>query len=147
MNINSGVYGVILNEKNEILLIHRTDHDIWEIPGGKWEDGETPWDAIIREIKEETGLDVEVIKIVSIDSRPSNQDLVFTFQCKVIGGEIARTSEANKIEYCSIENFPSNIAPPKVARIKDALLFEDKCLLRNIDKSVKTEDYIAKNNL
>ena len=147
MNINGGVYGVILNEKNEILLIHRTDHDIWEIPGGKWEDGETPWDATIREVKEETGLIVEVVRIVSIGSRPSNQDLVFTFQCKVIGGSMTQTPEADRIEYFSFENFPSNIAPPKVARIKDALLFKNECLFRNIDSSIKTEDYIAKNHL
>ena len=147
MNINSGVFGVILNDKNEVLLIHRTDHDIWEIPGGGWEDGETPWDATIREVKEETTLDVVVEKLVSLGSRPSNQDLVFTFLCKVVGGEIHPTSEADQIGYFSLENMPTNLAPSKLARIKDALAFQDQCFLRNIDNATKTEKYIVDNKL
>lgn len=147
MNINSGVYGVILNNKNEVLLIHRTDHDIWEIPGGGWEENETPWDAVVREVKEETGLDAEVEKLVSIGSRPEGKDLVFTFQCKIIGGEIQKTPEADQIGYFSLENFPSNIAPPKLERIKDVLSGSESCFLRNINNSVKTADYIAEHKL
>lgn len=147
MKINSGVFGVILNDKNEVLLIHRTDHDIWEIPGGRWEDGETPWGAIVREVKEETTLDVVVEKLVSLGSRPSNQDLVFTFLCKIVGGEIHPTPEADRIEYFSLENIPTNTAPSKLIRIKDSLEFQDKCFLRNIDNATKTEKYIEDNRL
>ena len=147
MQINSGVYAAIFNEKNEVLLIHRTDHDIWEIPGGRWEDHETPWDAIVREVVEETGLEIAVEKLVSVGSRPSRQDLVFTFQCKVTGGTLHPTAEADQLEFFAVENLPSNIAPSKVERINDAAQFSDRCFLRNIDAAVKTEDYIAENKL
>jgi 8-oxo-dGTP pyrophosphatase MutT (NUDIX family) len=148
MTIHGAVYGVILDENKRVLLIHRTDNDIWEIPGGGWEEGETPWDAVTREVKEETGLDVVVSHLVSIGSRPTGSDLVFTFLCAVSGGEISITdSEVDQITYFALSDFPANIAPSKLARIQDALQFQDQCFLRDITNSVKTQDYIAKNNL
>ena len=146
MNINSGVYAVILNEQQEVLMIHRTDHDLWEIPGGSWEENETPWQAAIREVAEETGLQVEVEKLVSIGSRPERQDLVFTFICKIVGGEMKKTREADDIQYFALANIPANTPPSKLDRIKDALAIQDECFLRDISKSVKTEDFVEKNN-
>ena len=57
--------GVIKNTDNEILILKRhpkskTDHEMWELPGGKVEKGEHFTNALIREIKEETNLDCEV---------------------------------------------------------------------------------------
>ncbi len=59
------VRGVIKNSNNEILIVKRhpksrTDPEMWELPGGKVEQGEFFVDALIREIKEETDLDCEV---------------------------------------------------------------------------------------
>lgn len=59
------VRGIIKNNANEILIVKRhpksrTDPKMWELPGGKVEKGEFFADALVREIKEETNLDVEV---------------------------------------------------------------------------------------
>lgn len=59
------VRGIIKNENGEILIVKRhpksrTDPEMWELPGGKVEKGEFFADALVREIKEETNLDVEV---------------------------------------------------------------------------------------
>ena len=59
------VRGIIKNDKNEILIVKRhpksrTDPEMWELPGGKVESGEFFVDALVREIKEETNLDVKV---------------------------------------------------------------------------------------
>lgn len=57
--------GIIKNDNDEILIVKRhpkskTDPEMWELPGGKVEDGEFFTDALVREIKEETNLDVDV---------------------------------------------------------------------------------------
>ena len=57
-----GVRVILTNEKNEILMLcqHHEDRDIWMVPGGAIEDGETSIEAAIREVKEEAGLIVKV---------------------------------------------------------------------------------------
>ena len=56
------IAGLVCNDKNEILLL-RSPHRGWEYPGGMVEPGEALQDALIREIKEETGVDVEITDI------------------------------------------------------------------------------------
>lgn len=56
------VAGNLLIEDGKVLLIHRQDHDHWEVPGGKTEDGESPTSAAVREAQEEIGVDLELRK-------------------------------------------------------------------------------------
>lgn len=49
-----GSFGVIFDEQKRVLLVHRCDYDLWNLPGGTLEDFESPADAVKREVKEET---------------------------------------------------------------------------------------------
>lgn len=51
-----GVFGIIIDDEDRVLLCHRRDFDLWNLPGGGVEEGESPSDALVREIEEETGL-------------------------------------------------------------------------------------------
>ena len=53
--------GLIINKKNEVLLVNHKKLGVWLYPGGHVEPHETPDETVIREIKEETGLDIEII--------------------------------------------------------------------------------------
>ena len=57
-----GVRVILLDDENRMLLVrqHHEDRDIWMVPGGHIEEGESAIDAAIREVKEEAGLDIEV---------------------------------------------------------------------------------------
>lgn len=82
----------ILIENNEILLVQQklSDKRNWSLPGGRLERGETLSQGLIREMKEETGLDVEIIRMLYLCdvAASSNTILHITFLIKRIGGEI-----------------------------------------------------------
>ena len=125
-----GVFGIIFDSEGEVLLVHRTDYDLWNLPGGRLESGESPWEGVIREIKEETGFDAEVIKIVGVSFKPNKDNIVFTFLCKITGGQATLNKEADKIEYFEINKIPPNTVPKQVERIKDILQNPNEIILK-----------------
>lgn len=66
----AGAFATITNEQGEILLCHRRDLDLWNLPGGSVEAGESPWEAVVREIREETGVDADVVRLASVSWKP-----------------------------------------------------------------------------
>jgi ADP-ribose pyrophosphatase YjhB (NUDIX family) len=86
------VRAFIVNEKNEILLIQERADNCWTLPGGWADIGQTASEAVIREVKEETGLDVEVVRLLAVfdkrkHSHPPQPFYVYkmVFLCQVIG--------------------------------------------------------------
>jgi non-heme chloroperoxidase len=54
------VTAIVPNDRGELLLVHKTDNDLWALPGGGMDVGESMSETVVREVKEETGIDVEV---------------------------------------------------------------------------------------
>lgn len=125
-----GVFAIIFDDNDRILFCHRTDYDLWNLPGGRLKKGEDPWEGIIREVKEETGFDVKVEKITGIYSKPRENDLVIQFICKITGGKIKINSEADKIKYFAFKNIPRNTVPKHIERIKDFFDNPDKFYMK-----------------
>jgi ADP-ribose pyrophosphatase YjhB (NUDIX family) len=125
-----GIFGIILDDQKRVLLCHRRDYDLWNLPGETLENGESPWDGVRREIKEETGLDTEIESLAGVDSKPDKNEVVFSFVCKVIGGEITLNDEADKIEYFEIDKLPPNTSQKQVERIKDFMVNPDKTIYK-----------------
>ena len=107
--------GCIFNEKGEVLLQRRGDTDKWGFPGGAIELGETPQIAAIREAKEETGLDVEIGKIIGVytdldityPSGDKAQSIVVAYELINIGGELfCDQKETKELRYFSRDNKP-----------------------------------------
>ena len=107
--------GCIFNENGEVLLQKRADCNKWGFPGGAIELGETPEMAAIREVKEETGLDVEVNKLIGIytdsDVVCVNGDKVHSicigYEMSIVGGElICDENETLELKYFSLDNMP-----------------------------------------
>lgn len=119
-----GAFGIITDKEERVLLCHRRDYDLWNLPGGGVEAGESPWDALIREIKEETGLEAKPVRLTGVYSKPDKNEIVLSFTCRITGGEITLTDEADKIEYFGVGQIPKNTVPKQVERIKE--YFADK---------------------
>ena len=112
---------MIFDDQGRVLLCHRNDYDLWNLPGGALEAGESPWDGVVREVKEETGLDVLVSRLAGVYSKPDKQEIVFSFVCVVTAGEIALNDEADRIEYFAIDAMLHNTSPKQIERIRDAI--------------------------
>ena len=116
-----GVFAIILDGENRILLCHRRDYDLWNLPGGTLEQNETVEMGVIREVKEETGLDVAVEKITGVYTKKDKNEIVFSFLCKIVNGERTLNDEADQIQYFSLEEIPRNFSPKQLERIRDYL--------------------------
>jgi len=124
MNFHIGVFAIITDDQDRVLMSHRRDYDLWNLPGGRVEKGEVPWEALVREVDEEIGLKVEVKKLMGIYSKPQKDEIVFCFVCDVVSGELKESDEADRHEYFVLNDIPKNSAPKQVERIKQ--YFGDK---------------------
>ncbi len=123
-----GAFALIFDKEKRILLGHRRDYDLWNLPGGTVEHGESPQEAVVREVKEETGFDVKVEKLQGIYTK--EKDIVFSFFVKIIGGELTLNDEADKLEYFTFGDIPKNTANKQIERIKDALEKPDELIMK-----------------
>jgi len=116
-----GVYGLITNEKGEVLLIHRRDNDIWQSPGGGVSPDEAPTTAVIREVLEETGYEVRVDRLFGIYFAVERSDIVLTYICTIVGGKPRINEEADIISFFDPHHLP-DCTPATKLRIRDFLI-------------------------
>jgi ADP-ribose pyrophosphatase YjhB (NUDIX family) len=112
---------VILDAAGRVLLCHRRDMDVWNLPGGALEGGELPTEAAVRETREETGLDVAVYRLVGVYAKTRKDELVFAFLCRIVGGELQKADEADSVQFYDPGELPGNMSPKQVERIRDAV--------------------------
>ncbi|CAM5223261.1 ADP-ribose pyrophosphatase YjhB (NUDIX family) OS=Ureibacillus acetophenoni OX=614649 GN=SAMN05877842_11369 PE=3 SV=1 [Ureibacillus acetophenoni] len=93
---------IVINDNNEILLIKGPRRG-WEMPGGQVEEGESLKEAAIRETKEESGIDVEIIKFCGIFQNVSRSICNTLFLAKPIGGQLTTTPESLEVGFFPIE--------------------------------------------
>lgn len=103
--------GIVVNDAGEILLQRRADSGLWTIPGGAMEPGEAIRETVIREVKEETGVDVEPYAIVGVYSDPLHvvqysdgevrQEFSLCFACRLLGGTPTPGEESTAVIFAA----------------------------------------------
>lgn len=127
-----GAFSIILDTDNRVLLCKRRDRDLWNLPGGRLEGLESPWETAIRETQEEIGVQIGIEKLAGVYYKKEKDDLVFQFVSKIKSGEPALSDEVAEIGYFSADSLPENTAPLQKQRI--TLFFDNPDLVRIVNQ-------------
>lgn len=116
----------------KILLTRREDNGRWCLPGGGMDPGESAAEACVREVFEETGLQVKATKLVGIYTSPDIlveypdgnkiQPVAFSFEVEITGGTLGLSDETTEVGYFTIKEMENmDMMEHHVQRIYDAL--------------------------
>ena len=130
--VRLGVGVIVFDERGWIVLEQRGDCGLWGLPGGRLEPGETIAEAAVREVEEETGLQVEIVSLLGVYSDPEEYRLVtypgedesvhivdVVLEARIVGGTLRASAESLKVGYFPPDDFPSEIAPPAFEPLRD----------------------------
>jgi 8-oxo-dGTP pyrophosphatase MutT (NUDIX family) len=127
--IVSGASVIIFNAENKVLMLHRSDNDSWCFPGGALELGESLREAAIREVFEETGLEVTELELMDVFSgkdlyyKYPNGDEVYNvdavFITRQYKGELKINNESRQARFFDIRDIPENISPPVIPVVQE----------------------------
>lgn len=126
------VVAIVQDDDGRVLLIHKTDNDLWALPGGGHEIGESIADTVVREVKEETGYDVAVVTITGTYTNPGHvmayedgevrQQFSIAFTARLLGGEPQTSSESQRVEWVTPEEAEGlSMHPSMRMRLQHAL--------------------------
>lgn len=115
---------IIFDEsRKKVLLVKRMDVPVWVLPGGGIDAGETPELAVIREVAEETGFEIEIERL-SGEYYPINRLSAYTYVyiCQIKGGELTGSSETRFVEFFELEQLPKEFFEVHRDWLNDALV-------------------------
>ena len=120
----------VIFKDNKILLTHE-NNGTWSLPGGWCDVSESVKSNTIKEVKEETGLNVETIKVIAIQDRNKHNKPIYAYGvckvfilCDVIGGEFKKNIETTEIKYFSLDEIPNNLAEEKTNKEQIEMCFK-----------------------
>jgi 8-oxo-dGTP pyrophosphatase MutT (NUDIX family) len=126
------VNAFILDDAGRVLLQRRSDNGNWNMPGGGLELGESLSEALKREVCEETGLEVTILRYVGVYSDPASTSLAYpdgrvvhyiahVLECRVTGGVLQHDHESLALGWFDPNDLPEPFSPQHRPRIADAL--------------------------
>ena len=129
-----GTAAVILDETRSNVLLHlRDDQPMWSLPGGPPDFGESFSTCLIREAKEETGLNIEIARLIGVYSDPEfwvfsypdgNRAHAFAaaFECRVVSGELRpNMTDSLEVKWFPLDDLPDNLMPMHSKVIADCI--------------------------
>ncbi|MER6166416.1 NUDIX domain-containing protein [Streptomyces violaceorubidus] len=126
------VTAVVRDDAGRLLLIHKTDNDLWALPGGGHDIGERIEDTVVREVSEETGIQVEIDSIVGLYTDPEHvlayddgevrQQFSICFRARPVGGSLRTSSESKEVRWVDPADLDRlDIHPSMMLRIQHGL--------------------------
>ncbi len=114
----AGTFVLFFNDQGHVLLCKRRDKNLWNLPGGRVEDDESPWDAALREVREEIGVTARLERLTGVYHKPAQDEMVFQFLGVIVDGTLTMSDEVSEIRYFPLNALPHNIAPMQAERLR-----------------------------
>ena len=115
------VAAAVVNSAGEVLVVRRRDNGRWEPPGGVLELDEDIHQGLRREVREETGLDIEIDRLTGVYKNMVLNVVALVFRCRVGGGVLTVNEEATDFRWLSAGQVPRHTAEVFAVRLLDAL--------------------------
>ena len=119
-----GVHVAVIHD-DQVLLIQREDFEVWGLPGGEIDASETPAQAAVREVYEETGLEVHLTRLVGLYTKPqwtSVSTTIAVFAAEIVGGALRTdTAETVNAGFFAKDNLPEQLIWWSRQEVEDAL--------------------------
>jgi len=127
------VAGVIVDDDGRALLVQRRDNHHWEPPGGVLELGESSDDGLRREVREETGLDIEPTMLTGVYKNMKRGIIALVFRCRITGGELTLSNETEAIRWAAEAEVTELASEAYAIRVLDAVRASSSAAIRKHD--------------
>ncbi|WP_067714119.1 NUDIX domain-containing protein [Nocardia yamanashiensis] len=123
-SLKPGGAALVVDEAGRVLMQRRGDSGNWSLPGGVMEVGETLGECVVRETREETGVEIEVCGLLGIYTDPEHviayedgevrQEFAVVYFGRVVGGEIRVSEESTEVRFVALEELEGMPVHPTV---------------------------------
>jgi ADP-ribose pyrophosphatase YjhB (NUDIX family) len=126
------VRGAVFRDDKILLVREKIDNDAWTLPGGWADPGQSPSEAVVREVFEESGFEVRAVKLAAVYDRskhPHRPLMPFHlyklfFLCEITGGAARQSYETTGIEFFAEDNIPKDLSISRTLPFQIAHMFE-----------------------
>ena len=122
------IAAIVVDDQNRVLLLNHVFRPGfgWGIPGGFINSGEQPEDALRRELREEVGLEVTDLKMITVVTHTNVNQVIIPFSCKPVGEPKPSSFEITAAKWFRYEDLPSQLSRDQRAMIEHVLGMDDK---------------------
>ena len=139
--LHPGVSAVVLNGEGKALVMKRAHGDYWCLPGGRIDQDESAQQCCVRETFEETGLKVEVVRLISSNTDPRSvvhypdgnvhRSFALCFEAKIIGGMLSESSESSGFAWIGRDDLDKyRLIPDSRLNLNDWWSHQAHCIIR-----------------
>ncbi|MBY5161463.1 NUDIX domain-containing protein [Salsipaludibacter albus] len=127
------VAAAVVNDREQVLAIQRRDNGHWEPPGGVLELSESIEDGLRREVREETGVEVDVVRLTGVYKNMRRGIVALVFRCRPAAGRATPTEESAASAWLDAEDIEASMDEAYAVRLLDALGDSPEVAVRSHD--------------
>lgn len=127
-----GAFAVIFDDQRRALISRRVDNGYYNLPGGGVDPDESVTEGLVREIREETGLEAEAGRLIGVYSKPQKHEIVLVFEAHIVSGSPQPSDEADDHRWVARDELDQvQLLPKHRERLEDAYRDEPQAVIKD----------------